>query len=47
MKKLNNKELEKIQGGFSAWVAIGIASTILFLSGVFEGIVHPKSCSAE
>ena len=47
MKKLNNKELEKVQGGFSAWMALGIAATVIFLSGVFEVIVHPKSCSAE
>lgn len=47
MKKLESKELEKIQGGFSAWVALGIVSAVLFLSGVFEGIVHPKSCNAE
>lgn len=46
MKELNNNELEKIQGGFSAWVALGIASAVIFLSGVFEGIVHPRSCSS-
>ena len=47
MKQLNNKELEKIQGGFSAWMALGIAATILFASGVLEGIVHPKGCNAQ
>lgn len=47
MKTLSNKELEKIQGGFSIWMALGIASVVIFLSGVFEGIVHPKSCNVE
>ena len=46
MKKLKENELEKIQGGFSAWAALGIASAVIFLSGVFEGIVHPRSCSS-
>lgn len=44
MRKLEKEELERINGGFTAWVALGIASTIIFLSGVFNGIVHPKSC---
>lgn len=44
MRKLSNNELEKISGGFSAWVAIGIVSTVIFLSGIFGGIVHPKEC---
>lgn len=44
MKELNNLELEKVQGGFSVWIALGIASLILFVSGVLEGVVHPKSC---
>ena len=42
MKKLNNNELEKIQGGFSAWAALGIASAVIFLSGVFEGQIKLK-----
>lgn len=44
MKKLEREELERINGGFTAWMALGIASTVIFLSGVFKGIVHPKSC---
>ncbi len=44
MKKLDTKELERITGGFSTWAALGIVSAVLFLSGVFGGIVHPKSC---
>ncbi len=44
MRKIKEEELERISGGFSAWVAIGVASAIIFLSGVFDGIVHPKEC---
>lgn len=44
MKELDKNELERITGGFSIWAALGIASAIIFLSGVFGGIVHPKAC---
>ena len=44
MKRLDNKELERIEGGISAWAALGIASIVIFVSGVIDGIVHPKSC---
>lgn len=45
MEKIETKELERITGGFSAWAALGIASAVIFLSGVFTGITHPKSCN--
>ncbi len=44
IEKIENEKLEKISGGFSAWMALGIASTIIFISGVISGIVHPKTC---
>ena len=44
MKEITEKNLERINGGFSTWAALGIISTVLFLSGVLNGIVHPKSC---
>lgn len=44
MEKIKEKDLERIVGGFSTWAALGIVSAILFLSGVFGGIVHPRSC---
>ena len=44
MRKVEEENLERITGGFSAWAALGIVSLVLFLSGVFDGIVHPKSC---
>lgn len=45
MKKITDEELERMNGGFSTWAALGIVSAVLFLSGVFSGIVHPKSCT--
>lgn len=44
MKTLNEKELEKITGGFSVWMGIGIAAVVVFLSGVLEGITNPNKC---
>lgn len=45
MKEIEKKQLEKINGGFSVWMALGIASTVIFISGVLDGIVRPKGCS--
>lgn len=45
MKEIEKKQLEKINGGFSAWMALGIASAVIFISGVLDGIVRPKECS--
>ena len=44
MKEVSRKELEKITGGFSVWVGIGIAAAVVFLSGVLEGITNPDKC---
>lgn len=44
MKNIEIKQLEKITGGFSAWMALGIASTVIFISGVLDGLVRPKGC---
>lgn len=46
MQELKHNDLERIIGGASPWVIIGIASIAVFISGVIEGIVHPKSCSS-
>jgi len=45
MKKIDCLELERITGGASPWVAAIIALSIVFVAGVIEGIVHPKSCN--
>ncbi len=46
MQRLDNQNLEAITGGASPWIALGIVATIVFISGVIEGIVHPKGCDA-
>ena len=45
--KINNKTLEKINGGGSAaiWIGLGVTAIAVFLSGVIEGIANPKSCA--
>lgn len=44
MKRLTDKELERINGGFSTWAAVGIASAVIFISGIIKGIVYPEEC---
>ncbi len=45
IKEIKKEELKNISGGFSTWMALGIAATVIFISGVINGIVHPNSCS--
>lgn len=45
MSRIDDKSLERITGGFSAWMALGIASAVIFLAGMLDGIVRPKGCS--
>jgi lactobin A/cerein 7B family class IIb bacteriocin len=45
MVKLNETELQAINGGISVWTAIGIGALITFLAGVIDGIVRPLSCN--
>lgn len=44
MRNLNDQELQQLKGGFSLWAGIGIAAIVVFLAGVLEGIVHPRTC---
>jgi len=44
MKQIRDEELKKMSGGFSIWAGIGIAAVVVFLVGVVDGIIHPKSC---
>lgn len=48
MEKLSNNQLNDIKGGFTmnAWLALGIAAVVVFLSGVFEGISNPDKCKS-
>ena len=45
MKKLDEEKLKKVKGGVSFWVGVAIAGTIIFISGIIEGIAHPKKCN--
>ena len=49
IKTIKNEELENIKGGattaFSIWTGIVVASIIVFLSGVIEGITNPERCN--
>lgn len=45
MEKLNNIELENIQGGGLSWgVLAGIVSGGIFLIGVLDGYLRPYKC---
>lgn len=45
MKKLTNKELLSVEGGFGLWGIIGIVGGITFLIGVIDGFVRPLKCN--
>lgn len=45
MEKVNNLELQKITGGVSALVLVGIAALIIFISGVLDGFTNPGRCN--
>ncbi len=44
MKKLNDLELKNIEGGLTAWAAIGIGLAITFVAGILDGIARPLKC---
>ena len=46
IKIIDNEDLEKIKGGeaMTVWMGIAIATIVIFLSGVIEGITNPSSC---
>ncbi len=47
MKKIEVNQLDKITGGATLSVGTGvlIATIIIFLSGVIEGITNPERCN--
>lgn len=45
MKKLNDCELSKINGGFSGWVVAGISILVTFVAGIIDGIARPRKCN--
>ena len=44
MKKVEDKELSRINGGFSGWLIAGIGILVTFAAGVIDGIARPKKC---
>ena len=48
MKRITEEELKRIKGGeFTSWMGLGIAAVIVFLSGVIDGFVNPKTCGGD
>ena len=45
MKKLDQKELEKVKGGIGFWGAAGIIAGVIFIVGVLDGIARPLRCN--
>lgn len=46
MKILKVDELQSIRGGsISAYALLGISALVVFISGIIDGIFHPKKCS--
>ena len=48
ISKISDENLERIKGGttISIWTGIAIASIIIFISGVIDGLVNPGDCNA-
>jgi len=49
MSRIDNQELEKIKGGegvAAVWIGIAVASAIIFISGVIQGITNPSKCGS-
>ncbi len=44
MKKIDDNELKKVNGGFTGWTLAGITFLAAFFAGVVDGIVKPRSC---
>ncbi len=45
MVKVEDYELEKIDGGFSWGVAAGIVAGIVFIIGIIDGYCNPQKCN--
>lgn len=46
MKKINDNELKKVNGGFTGWTLAAIALAGAFISGVLDGISNPRKCNS-
>jgi len=45
MEKINDKELEQINGGFSWSVAAVVGAAVTFVIGVIAGYFNPIKCN--
>ena len=41
MKIVDDKELNKINGGFSGWTLAGIGIAVTFIAGIIDGQTKP------
>ena len=46
MKKINDLELQKVEGGMTVWAAIGIGLVVTFVAGILDGIARPMKCNS-
>jgi len=44
VKKLNDEDLAKINGGITGWAVVGIGLVVTFVAGIIDGIARPKKC---
>lgn len=49
IKKISDENMEKINGGGSTaiWIGLAIAAITVFISGVIDGVTNPKSCDCS
>lgn len=46
MREIEEKELEKIQGGaMNPWALFGLGTAVVFLIGLFDGYTRPYGCN--
>ncbi len=46
MKKINDQELSKVNGGISGWAIAGISILVTFVAGVIDGLARPRDCNS-
>ena len=47
MKKINDENLNNINGGMSGWAIAGISLLVTFVAGVIDGIARPRACKGQ
>ena len=45
MQKLNQNELQGIQGGIGFWTGVGIVGIGIFIVGILDGFTRPIRCN--